>query len=282
MRHTPVLIQEVLEGLDPQAGEIMIDGTVGDGGHAELILEKIGKKGKLYGIDQDPESLKRATEFLSQNKNFIPVQGNFRQLDTLVPEKVDGILLDLGWSTPQFKERGRGFSFLTDEPLDMRLDPSQVITASDIVNSYKEDDIAHIIRVYGEERHYKQIAKRIVKQREIEPIATTKQLIKIIGGGRTGGIHPATRTFQALRIAVNDELEALKEGIEVGIAQLKKGGRIAIISFHSLEDRIVKHAFRKSQDIEVITKRPIKPKDQEIDINPRARSAKLRIAKKVT
>ena len=282
MRHIPVLAREVLENLDPQSGQNIIDGTIGDGGHAELILEKIDE-GRLLGLDQDPESLKRAKKYLGNAKNIILKQGNFRELKSLIPEDfgdVHGILFDLGWSSPQFSDRNRGFSFQKDEPLDMRMDPSQEKTAADIVNNMYEDEIGRIIRTYGEDRRWRSIAQSIVKARREMKIETTLQLVDIIGGNRRGSIHPATRTFQALRIAVNDELAALKDGLAQAIEILTPGGRIMVISFHSGEDRIVKHMFKKDDRLDVLTKRPITASDDEITENPRSRSAKLRVAEK--
>ena len=281
-RHIPVLHKEVIEYLDPQSGQNVIDGTIGDGGHAELIIEKIGD-GKLLGLDQDPESLKRTEKFLGKKKNIILKQGNFRELKSLIPDDfgdVHGILFDLGWSSPQFSDRNRGFSFQNDEPLDMRMDPSQTLTAADIVNNYYEDELGRIIRTYGEDRRWRSIAQSIVKARKEMKIETTLQLVDIIGGNRRGSIHPATRTFQALRIAVTDELEAFKDGLADAFEVLAPGGRIMVISFHSGEDRIVKQMFKKDERLDVVTKRPITAQDDEIKENPRSRSAKLRVAVK--
>lgn len=282
MRHIPVLAGEVLQHLNPQSGQHIIDATLGDGGHGELILEKLGD-GKLLGIDQDPESLKRAEKFLGKKKHIILKQGNFRELKSLIPEDfgdVHGILFDLGWSSPQFADRNRGFSFQNDEPLDMRMDPSQKTTAAEIVNNYREEEIGRILRVYGDERHWKTLAHKIKKARKEMKIETTFQLVDIIGGSKRGGIHPATRTFQALRIAVNDELAALKDGLEQAIEILSPGGIIMVISFHSGEDRIVKHMFKNADELDVLTKRPITASEEEIKSNPRSRSAKLRVATK--
>ena len=239
--------------------------------------------GKLLGIDTDPESLKRAEEFLKDHNNLILKQGNFRELKSLIPEDfgdVHGILFDLGWSSPQFSDRNRGFSFQKDEPLDMRMDPSQTKTAADIINNMYEDEIGRIIRTYGEDRRWRTIAQSIVKARKEMKIETTLQLVDIIGGNRRGSIHPATRTFQALRIAVNDELAALKDGLADAIEILAPGGTIMVISFHSGEDRIVKQMFKKDDRLDVLTKRPITASDDEIKENPRSRSAKLRVATK--
>ncbi len=280
-RHIPVLAAEVLQHLNPKAGDHIIDCTLGDGGHSELIIEKIGN-GKLLGLDTDPESLSRAKKYLGKGANIILKQGNFRELKSLIPEDfgdVHGILFDLGWSSPQFADRNRGFSFQNDEPLDMRMDPTQSETAAHIVNAYREEDIGRIIRVYGEDRRWRSIAQAIIKARKEMKIETTMQLVDIIGG-RRGAIHPATRTFQALRIAVNDELTALKVGLADAIDMLSPGGTIVVISFHSGEDRIVKQMFKRRDDLEVQTKRPITATDEEITTNPRSRSAKLRVATK--
>ncbi len=283
-RHVSVMAREVIDMLALKKGDIVIDATLGDAGHAELLCGVIGESGTLFGVDQDEEAIMRASEFLSQyTTKKILVKGNFRELASLLPtqnESVQGILFDLGWSSPQMHERGRGFSFQRDEPLDMRMDVSQELTASIIINTYSEHELGRIIRMYGEDRRWSVIAESIVAKRRLSAIETTLQLVAVIGGRHSGGIHPATRVFQALRIAVNDELSAVQNGLEQAIELLSRNGRIVVISFHSLEDRIVKNIFRESEQLEVLTKRPLIASEEEVRENPRSRSAKMRVARK--
>ncbi len=285
--HEPVMVEEVLRFLEPGPGKLIVDATVGTGGHAEAILER---GAELVGIDRDPYALEVARERLSRfGERCRLVQGNFRHLEEILREQgideVDGVLFDLGMSSFQLDDPERGFSFSVEGPLDMRMDPSQSLTAHEIVNRWPERKIAEILREYGEERYAKRIARAIVRSR---PIETTTQLARIVARCYPPGyhrIHPATRTFQALRIAVNDELNALREGLMAAIRCLRPGGVVVVISFHSLEDRIVKHTFRQrwiADEVEILTKKPITPRPEEVKENPRARSAKLRAARKLS
>ena len=289
--HITVLKEEAVEALRVEPGKTIVDATVGSMGHTKEILKQLDGEGILVGIDQDPSAIQKANELETGTVTTYFSVENFRNIDQLLNEhhifSVDGILADLGWRTEQFEEGERGFSFNADEALLMTYgDPENYpFTAGDIVNGWKEEDIRNVIRGYGEERFAGRIAKAIVNARENNPITTSQELADIIAGSvpgfyRTGKVHPATRTFQALRIAVNDELDALSEFITKAIRRLNTEGRIAIITFHSLEDRIVKHTFRDQKNAglgEIITKRPIRPSDDEKTRNPRSRSAKLRI-----
>jgi len=291
MNHETVLLEEAVEALAIKRNSIIIDTTFGAGGHAAAILNKLGPSGKYIGIDTDQTALRH---HLNELENATLVHGNFRNLHTITSsldiEKVDGILADLGWRMEQFSGNGRGFSFRHDEPLLMTLgDPdSYDFTARDIVNEWDEHVLADIIYGYGEERFARRIAKKIVDTRQTESIETSKQLSDLIvsaypAGARHGRTHVATKTFQALRIAVNEELTAIEELIEQGINALAPGGRLVIITFHSIEDRVVKHAYRAAQVTErgiVVTKKPITASSEELEKNPRARSAKLRIFEK--
>jgi 16S rRNA (cytosine1402-N4)-methyltransferase len=302
--HQPVLFQEIIHALQPRQGGRYVDGTLGAGGHARGILEACAPDGQLLGLDVDPQALEIA------RKTLAPYEGRFHlahasyttlaaQLQWLGWNLVDGILLDLGASSMQFDTPQRGFSFQHDAPLDMRFDPRAPRTAADIVNHYSERELADLIYEYGEERNARKIARAIVRAR---PLHTTRQLVAVIEAvspRRGERLHPATRTFQALRIAVNDELEALKTALPQAVACLKPGGRLAVISFHSLEDRIVKEFFREqSRDLlnppyetmyaeerkatlKQVTRKPVTPSEAEIQRNPRARSAKLRVAEKL-
>jgi 16S rRNA (cytosine1402-N4)-methyltransferase len=302
MVHSPVLVKEVLNYLNPQPNQNFIDCTIGDGGHAIAVLERLGPKGRLLGIDLDPEAIKDAQARLSA-ANFqdrvILVNDNFKNLASIVAQynffPVQGVLLDLGFSSSTL-ERGRGFSFEKDEPLDMRFNPKEEReTAAAIVNRWSESQLTMILKEYGEEPLANQIAKAIVIRRKKERILTSQQLSEIVLEVYRkklkskkkipwiGGIHPATRTFQALRITVNEELQNLQEVLPKAIEVLELGGRLAVISFHSLEDKIVKNFFKDENEksLEIITKKPIIPSEEEIKINPRARSAKLRVAEKI-
>ena len=315
-RHIPVLLNEVIESLDLEPGEQVVDCTLGDGGHAEKILEKIAPGGKVLGIDADPESLIRAKQFLySFGERVIFVRNNFKNLKKIISEndfKPSVILMDLGWSTPQFKERKKGFSFDLpggeDEPLDMRYETeyrSQNTevrvensetnqTASGLLNNLSKENLEKIFREYGEEKFAKDIAEKIVEFRKNNKLETTGQLTELIlqvyreklGTEKevpwVGKIHPATKVFQALRIAVNDELNILKQVLPEAISVLESGGRLAVISFHSLEDRIVKHYFQSidGQLGKMINKKPIVASEPELKANQSSRSAKLRVFKK--
>jgi 16S rRNA (cytosine1402-N4)-methyltransferase len=301
--HKSVLLQEIIEALQPHSNGIYIDATVGAGGHATALLKASVPDGQLFGLDQDQSALEIAIRQLAQFGHRVHLfHANFEQLaqvakDHQIP-KADGLLLDLGVSSIQLDQPERGFSFQTDGPLDMRMDITTGPTAADLVNHLPEDELANLIYRYGEERQSRRIARAIVKARPIERTVELSQVVaKASRSGRSSQakIHPATRTFQALRIATNDELGALERALPQAIECLKPGGRLAVISFHSLEDRIVKQYFKQeSQDcicppeqlvctcrhkatIDIITKRPITPSLSEIDENPRARSAKLRV-----
>lgn len=299
--HIPVLLEEVLRFLAPRPGDVILDGTVGAGGHSERILEGIGQDGFLVGTDQDENILPVAKATLDKisgrykllNINYRKAIGELKKLQAEFPgdaERLvafDGILLDLGVSSVQLDNYQRGFSFLEDGPLDMRMNRAQKVTAARLVNTLPEQELARIIKEYGEERFAKAIARRIVVEREKAPIEKTGRLVEIVRGCMRGRskIHPATRTFQALRIAVNDELGALEEFLRRFIVWLKPGGRAVVISFHSLEDRLVKHRFRelaKSGEFELLTKKPIIASEDEKRNNPRSRSAKLRAIYKKT
>jgi len=304
MPHQPVLYQEVLYALKPNPDGLYVDGTLGAGGHSFGILEESSPAGKLLGIDRDPKALQIATERLApfQDRTFL-IHGTYRDLhqhlNNISWDQVDGILVDLGLSSMQLDQADRGFSFREKSPLDMRFDPSSPLTAADIVNTYPADDLANLIYRFGEERKSRKIADLITAHRPLKTAAELANLIQSHLPAYESRIHPATRTFQALRIAVNDELGALEAFLPAAVEALKEGGRLVVISFHSLEDRIVKHFFRQeSKDcvcppevpvcvcdhraqLKIINRRPIRPEDSEIEQNPRSRSAKMRIAEKI-
>jgi 16S rRNA (cytosine1402-N4)-methyltransferase len=297
-RHVPVLLNEVLQGLSPRSGGRYLDGTLGGGGHAAAVLEASAPAGRLLGIDADPAALAAAgTRLAAFGERATLAHGNFRDLGQLAREngfaQVDGLLLDLGVSSHQLDTPERGFSFTAEAPLDMRLDPTSGATAADLVNETPESELADLIFRYGEERGSRRVARFIAEARRKQPIETTIELADLVSralGGRHGKIHPATRTFQALRIAVNRELESLESALPQAVDLLAEGGRVAIISFHSLEDRIVKLFFRaesgyggseQAARLQIITKKPIEASEQEARSNPRSRSAKLRIAEKL-
>ncbi len=290
MRHIPVLRQEVLAALQLSPNAVVVDGTLGDAGHAEIILAATAPRGKLIGIDADPEAILRSKHYLAgYGERVAFVRGSFRTMEAIVADvlddKVDAVLLDLGWSTPQFHERERGFSFEGEEPLDMRYDAglAGTETAADILATRSPQELAVLFSRYADESNAMNIARAIVGERGKHPITTTHDLVQVImrvTRGPRGKIHPATRVFQALRIAVNDEFGALQEGLLGAINVLEPGGRLAVISFHSGEDRIVKRCFSIHPDVDVITKRPIEPTRDEVLDNPRARSAKLRVVQK--
>ena len=279
MIHRPVLIAEVLDLLDPQAGEIFLDGTLGLGGHARAVLERVGNKGKLIGLDLDERNLKLAIKKLKEFGNVEFHKANFRDLlDFTEPSSLDGVLLDIGVSSLHFDDASRGFSYQNDGDLDMRFDSTQELSAAGILNSCSEDELAEIFFEFGEIRTAKKIARRIIEARKQKKLRTTRDLAEII---EAKSLLP--QVFQALRITVNDELGNLKEGLNAAVEALKSGGRIAVISFHSLEDRIVKNFFREQKKLgvlEVLTKKPVRSGAVEIAANPRSRSAKLRGARK--
>jgi len=286
--HIPVLLQEVLTYLKPEPKTVWLDGTVGLGGHSEALLTRVLPEGRLLAMDRDPRNLAMAKQRLSAFTDaVIFVCDSFAQAKSHAYAhgftSFDGILLDLGFSSAHLQDASRGFSFLASGPLDMRYDPSsQTLTAQEIVNTWSEDQIARIFRVYGEELKARRFAQAIVKERTKHPLTTTTQLADLIEQevGHRGKIHPATQIFQALRIAVNDELGELERALPDLVELLKPGGRIAIISFHSLEDRIVKTFFQQCSQLNVVTKKPVTATQTEIKQNPRARSAKLRVAEK--
>ena len=314
--HIPVLREEVLTYLNPKSGRLYVDATVGAGGHSLSILQKSAPTGQLIGIDQDDLALSKCEKRLRGFKDrFKLIQGNFSDLHDLLAlhdvSGVDGVIFDLGVSSIQLDTPERGFSFKHKGPLDMRMNQQMPISASDIVNDSTAESLMKIFKEYGEERYAKAIAQRIVESRSVEPITTTQQLTQIVesviprkpryrkGDLQQKRIHPATRVFQALRIKVNDELKNLKQGIDAAVSVLNKDGCLCMISFHSLEDRIVKQRFQfyakncicspkapicvcnHQQKLKVITRRPILTGANEIDVNPRSRSAKLRVAVRV-
>jgi len=297
--HVSVLTNEVINYLNPKPNENFIDGTFDGGGHTEVLFQKNGPNGKILGIDADKEILNIATSKFQkeiQEERLILVNDNFKNLKGIIEnncpgwkEKVSGIIFDLGISLWHLEESGRGFSFKKNENLDMRYDKREGLTAQKIINSWPEREIEKILREYGEERYSRKIAGEIIRERKKKAILTTFDLINIVRKAvpryyKKGYIHPATRTFQALRIAVNRELENLKEALPQSIEILKPKGKLIVVSFHSLEDRIVKFFFRKetrNNRIKILTKKPVRPSDEELKFNPRARSAKLRAAIKI-
>ena len=306
--HIPVLLEECIKYLNIKPDGIYVDGTLGMGGHSEAILQRL-TTGRLISIDRDTYAIERATERLAPYADRLTiVHGNFRDLPEILDEQgvdlVDGMLFDLGVSSPQLDEGGRGFSYMVDAPLDMRMDKSDNIDAWFIVNRWPEDKICRILCDYGEERHAARIARAIAKRRQEQEIKTTLELVDIIKSAMPAAAlrekqHPAKRSFQAIRIAVNDELGAVASLMETAPDRLKVGGRIAVISFHSLEDRIVKSAIQSRengctcpreapvctcgfvQTLKSVTRKPITAGGEELELNPRSRSAKLRVAERV-
>ena len=292
--HIPVLLDEILDHFEIKADGVYVDGTLGMGGHSKAILERLGPKGRLIALDCDERSLERAKGNLEGHHDRCSfVCRNFRYLNLILEDlalsQVDGVLFDFGISSVQLDDPERGLSFQEDGPLDMRLNQKSPVTAEAILRDYGENELANLIFQYGEERYSRRIARRIVQARSQAPIETTEQLKKIVMKAMPltrnwQKIHPATRTFQALRIAVNEELVAIEEGVLAGIEVLKPGGMICAISFHSLEDRIVKNIFRnkhKEGQLKLMTKKPICPGDEEVKRNSRSRSAKLRVGEKI-
>jgi 16S rRNA (cytosine1402-N4)-methyltransferase len=307
--HVSVLLNECIEGLKIKPNGIYVDGTLGGAGHASEVCKYLSEKGQFIGIDQDKNALVVSRERLSTaspkvsivNSNFESISSVLNDLDI---EKIDGMLIDLGVSSHQLDEPTRGFSYMHDAPLDMRMNQEDTYTAYEVVNQLPENELFEIIKSYGEERWAKRIAEFVVKRRESSPIHTTYELVEVIKGAiphgaRKDGPHPAKRTFQAIRIAVNRELEIIEPTILQVVERLHSGGRLCIITFHSLEDRIVKHTFKKLEDpctcsknfpvcvcgqtpkIKIISKKPVLPSEEEIERNPRSRSAKLRIIEKL-
>ena len=301
MPHKPVLLQEVLQCLNLKSGDIVLDGTLGSGGHALEILKRIGPSGRLIGLDQDTAAIVRCRETLKDFQGQISLHSeNYRNagnvLETLNIPALDAVILDVGLSSEQLEDAVRGFSFDRSGPLDMRMDPRASNRARDLVNDLSEDELERLFRELGEERWARRIAGNIFRERAKQPIETTDDLVRVIEqalprrtrfrkGHRPGWArrHPATRAFQALRIAANDELGALREGLPVLWKGIKPGGRLAVITFHSLEDRIVKHQFRmwaQTEGAVLLTKKPITATREEAVANPRSRSAKLRVVEK--
>ena len=306
--HNSVLLNECLEGLNIKENGIYVDGTLGGAGHSSEILKRLSNEGRLIGIDQDTDALKAAKERLKNYSNVTFVHSNFSSIENVLNnlniDGVDGILMDLGVSSYQLDEGERGFSYMKDAPLDMRMNRDKDFSAYNVINEYSEEDLYRIIRDYGEEKFARRIASFIVENRQEKNIETTLELVEIIKSAipakaRREGPHPAKRTFQAIRIEVNSELSILNKTIEDGVGKLNKGGRMAIITFHSLEDRIVKNKFRdlavscrcpkefpvcvcgEKAKVKVISRKAIEPTKEEVDINPRSRSAKLRVIEKL-
>ncbi len=306
--HKAVLLDEAVKYLNIKENGIYFDGTLGRGGHSSEILKNLSGDGKLIAVDRDIKAVREVEKQLASAENLIIRHANFIDFDKVLKElsveKVDGMLFDLGVSSPQIDNPDRGFSYQKDGPLDMRMNRQQNLTAADIVNNYSQEEIKDIISDYGEENWAARIAEFIVKERQNKKIKTTSDLVDIIKaaipkGARRSGGHPARRTFQALRIATNDELNQLKVLINKAVDYLNPGGRIVIISFHSLEDRIVKHSFRelardcvcppdfpicvcdKKAELKVVTRSPVQASEKEIEENSRARSAKLRAGEKI-
>lgn len=307
-KHVSVLLDEVIDGLNIKQDGIYVDCTLGGGGHSLEILKRLSTKGRLIGIDQDTNALRAASERLKDYKNVTYVHDNFYNIKEILSElninKVDGILADLGVSSHQLDEAERGFSYMQDAPLDMRMNREKEFSAFHVVNTYEEQQLYRIIKEYGEEKFAKKIASSIVKRRQQGDIKTTYELVDVIKASipakfRREGHHPAKKTFQAIRIEVNKELEILNNFIDHGVDKLEKEGRIAVITFHSLEDRIIKNKFNELQNpctcprdfpicvcgktpkLKILNKKPIIASNEELENNPRSRSAKLRIAKRV-
>ena len=294
--HVPVMLQEVLDYLKLAPGKIIVDATLGTGGHAIEILKRITPKGKLIALDRDESSLALCRQRFVAFKDQIEfVHANFADLDQVLTnlsiEKIDGIIFDLGISSYQLLDRQRGFSFQEEGPLDMRLDQSSYISAYDLINNLNENEISQMLWNFGQERWHNRIARLLVQERRNEPIATTKQLANLVMRAipyryrrSYYRIHPATRTFQAVRIAVNRELEILENAVKKAVEVLNKQARICVISFHSLEDRVIKHTFRALKAgglIDIVTAKPLTPGSSEAGLNPSSRSSKFRVAERI-
>lgn len=306
--HISVMLNECIEGLNINKNGIYVDGTIGGAGHSSEILKRLDNNGLLIGVDQDTDALKYSKEKLSEFSNVLFVHDNFSNIKNILKENnikgIDGILLDLGVSSYQLDNPARGFSYMQDAKLDMRMNEESNFSAWDVVNTYSKQQLEKVIKDYGEEKWASRIAEFIVNERTNKTIDTTFELVDIIKAAiparaRRDGPHPAKRTFQAIRIEVNKELEILKKSVEDCIDVLKPDGRICIITFHSLEDRIVKNVYKEKEnpctcppefpvcicgrkpEIKIITKKPVTPSKEELDLNPRSRSAKLRIAQKI-
>lgn len=306
-KHEPVMLNECIEGLNIEPDGIYVDGTLGGAGHSSEIIKRLSEKGLLIGIDRDEEALDAASKRLKSYKNIKYIHGNHDDIKTLLSnlqiEKVDGILLDLGVSSYQLDERARGFSYMGEANLDMRMDKTQILTAKDVINTYSKEELIRILEEYGEERFAKQIVNNIINKRQKRQIETTTELVEIIKKSiplsKQKDGHPAKRTFQAIRIEVNNEIEPLFNTIKDSIDLLNTKGRLCVITFHSLEDRLVKKAFKEAEGIctcpsdlpycicgckshgKVINKKPIIAKKEELERNTRSKSAKLRIFEKI-
>lgn len=291
--HQPVMTCEVLRYLDLKPGYTVLDATVGMGGHASLMLKLITPGGRLIGVDSDADAIRIAGNNLSAYKDsFVLIKDNFRNMTKRLSDEgiksLDAALFDLGVSSYQLDEEGRGFAIKKDAPLDMRMDRDAGLSAYDIINRFREEDISDIIKKFGEERYHKKIARDIARKRSVRAIETTGELADIvrcaIGRARSGRIDSATRTFQAIRIVVNDELGAIEGGLKEAVSLLRPGAKIAVISFHSLEDRIAKNLFKGYASlgiVKILTRKPIMATDEEAAVNPRSRSAKLRVAERM-
>lgn len=307
-KHISVLLNECIEGLNIKEDGIYVDGTLGGAGHSSEIIKNLCERGRLIGIDQDKDALKAAKEKLKDYNNVTFVHSNFYNIENILHDLniagVDGILMDLGVSSYQLDNGERGFSYMQDAPLDMRMNRENSLSAYEVINSYSEEDLFRIIKDYGEEKFAKRIANFIINKRKEKNIESTLELVDVIKAAipakaRREGPHPAKRTFQAIRIEVNKELEIIEKTIRDGVERLNVGGRMAIITFHSLEDRIVKTVYKnlanpctcpssfpvcvcnKKPIVKIITRKPIEASKEELDYNPRSRSAKLRIIEKV-
>lgn len=306
--HKPVMLNECIEGLNIKEDGIYVDGTLGGAGHSSEIIKNLCERGRLIGIDQDKDALKAAKEKLKDYNNVTFVHSNFYNIENILHDLniagVDGILMDLGVSSYQLDNGERGFSYMQDAPLDMRMNRENSLSAYEVINSYSEEDLFRIIKDYGEEKFAKRIANFIINKRKEKNIESTLELVDVIKAAipakaRREGPHPAKRTFQAIRIEVNKELEIIEKTIRDGVERLNVGGRMAIITFHSLEDRIVKTVYKnlanpctcpssfpvcvcnKKPIVKIITRKPIEASKEELDYNPRSRSAKLRIIEKI-
>lgn len=307
-KHISVLLKETIENLNIKEQGIYVDCTLGGAGHSSEILKLLNSKGILIGIDQDKDALSAAKERLKDYSNVTYVHENFTNIESILEklniDGVDGILMDLGVSSYQLDKGERGFSYMQDAPLDMRMNRDSDFTAYDVVNGYSEEELYKVIKNYGEEKFTGRIVKLILEKRKVHPIKTTFELVSIIKSAipakaRREGPHPAKRTFQAIRIEVNKELSILDDAVEGAVNKLNKGGRLAVITFHSLEDRIIKNKFKNLENpctcpkdfpvcvcgkipkLKIITKKPIEPSFEEVDTNPRSRSAKLRVAERI-
>ena len=291
--HIPVMLKEIVNYLQPQPGDCLVDGTLGGGGYTRVLAKAVGPTGKILAIDLDSLALENFNNNSPEDlRNVSLVQDNFRNLEEIVHDnwgvhqKINGLVLDLGLSSAQLADNKRGFSFQQDAPLDMAFGDKSAKSTAEIVNRYRAEELAKIFRDYGEERFPGRIAEAIVSARKQAPIKTTRQLVDIIlkvipKKFQHGAIHPATRVFQALRIETNEELDSLKEVLPAAVSLLQPGGKIAVVSFHSLEDRIVKQFFKNNPNLKLLHKKIITPTAEEIRSNPRSRSAKLRVAEKI-